>query len=59
MAPWYWLYIGLFGSGLIALKLWIMFEEYKARRGMEAINAVPQGGRTSENDPLPVQYETS
>lgn len=33
IAPWFWLYFGLFAFFLIALKVWIMIEEHKAREG--------------------------
>jgi len=31
IAPWFWLYVGLFAFFLIALKVWILMEEHKAR----------------------------
>ena len=34
IAPWFWLYVGLFAFVLIALKVWIMMEEHKARQGI-------------------------
>ena len=38
IAPWFWLYVGLFVFFLIALRLWIMLEEQKARQGMEVLS---------------------
>jgi len=58
MVTWYWVYVALFGSGLISLKLWIRYEEYKARRGMETLSASPNGSDPQDTDALPVQFET-
>ena len=35
VAPWFWLYFGVFVFFLLALKAWVMLEEHKARQGME------------------------
>jgi len=37
IAPWFWLYVGLFAFFLIALKVWIMMEEHKARQGVSSM----------------------
>jgi hypothetical protein len=37
VAPWFWMYVGLFAFFLISLRVWIMMEEHKARQGMEII----------------------
>jgi Flp pilus assembly protein TadB len=37
IAPWFWLYVGLFAFFLISLRVWIMMEEHKARQGMEVL----------------------
>jgi len=57
MVVWYWVYVTLFGSGLISLKLWIRYEEYKARRGMETLSASPNGSDPQDTDALPVQFD--
>jgi len=57
MTVWYWVYVTLFGSGLISLKLWIRYEEYKARRGMETLSASPNGSDPQDTDALPVQFD--
>lgn len=63
IAPWYWGYVGLFAFCLISLKFWIMYEEFKARRGMEAMHVEHRtGGSTggaSENELVPVQFDMS
>jgi hypothetical protein len=38
VAPWFWLYVGLFAFLLISLRVWIMMEEHKARQGMEVLS---------------------
>mmetsp|Transcript_22874 Transcript_22874/g.32741 ORF Transcript_22874/g.32741 Transcript_22874/m.32741 type:complete len:655 (+) Transcript_22874:34-1998(+) len=65
--PWFWGYVALFAFCLITLKFWIMFEEYKARRGMEAMHvdntqSVTEGGVNSshqDNELVPVQFDMS
>lgn len=74
VAPWFWGYVGLFGFCLLTLKFWIMFDEYKARRGMRSIgnNKNGNGANGSKNNPpsvasqshhdselVPVQFDMS
>uniref|UniRef100_A0A7S1CXU1 DOMON domain-containing protein n=1 Tax=Cyclophora tenuis TaxID=216820 RepID=A0A7S1CXU1_CYCTE len=66
IAPWFWGYVGLFAFCLISLKFWIMFEEYKARRGMEAMHVdhrsnagSSQGMSHADSELVPVQFDMS
>jgi hypothetical protein len=62
IAPWFWGYVGIFAFSLISLKFWIMYEEYKARRGMEAMHVEHRGGGTAggiSDDLVPVQFDMS
>lgn len=66
IAPWFWGYVGLFAFCLISLKFWILFEEYKARRGMEAMHVdhrsnagSSQGMSHTDSELVPVQFDMS
>ena len=66
IAPWFWGYVSLFAFCLVSLKFWIMFEEYKARRGMEAMHVdhrsnagSSQGMSHAESELVPVQFDMS
>lgn len=68
IASWFWGYVGLFAFCLISLKFWIMFEEYKARRGMEAMHVDHRsrsGGSSAgglshaDSELVPVQFDMS
>lgn len=66
IAPWFWGYVGLFAFCLISLKIWIMFEEYKARRGMEAMHVDHRSGgglstgmSHTDSELVPVQFDMS
>lgn len=63
IAPWFWAYVGIFAFCLISLKFWIMYEEYKARRGMEAMHVEHRSGGSStggaSEDLVPVQFDMS
>jgi hypothetical protein len=67
IVSWYWGYVGLFAFCLISLKFWIMFEEYKARRGMEAMHVDHRspGGSSAgglshaDSELVPVQFDMS
>lgn len=63
VTPWFWAYVGIFAFCLISLKLWIMYEEYKARRGMEAMHVEHRSGGGStggaSEDLVPVQFDMS
>lgn len=66
ITPIFWGYVGLFAFCLITLKFWIMFEEFKARRGMEAMHvdhrsAGGSSGGLSHTDSelVPVQFDMS
>lgn len=62
IAPWFWGYVGIFAFCLIALKFWIMYEEYKARRGMEAMHVEHRSGGSAggaSDDLVPVQFDMS
>eukprot|EP00545_Synedropsis_sp_CCMP1620_P011349 CAMPEP_0119012874 /NCGR_PEP_ID=MMETSP1176-20130426/7671_1 /TAXON_ID=265551 /ORGANISM="Synedropsis recta cf, Strain CCMP1620" /LENGTH=628 /DNA_ID=CAMNT_0006965909 /DNA_START=166 /DNA_END=2052 /DNA_ORIENTATION=+ len=63
IAPWFWAYVGIFVFCLVSLKFWIMYEEYKARRGMEAMHVEHRSGGGStggaSEDLVPVQFDMS
>lgn len=44
IVPWFWLYAGFFAFFLIALRVWIMMEEQKARQGMEVLSYPDEEG---------------
>jgi Eukaryotic cytochrome b561 len=44
IAPWFWLYAGFFAFFLIALRVWILMEEQKARHGMEVLSYPDEEG---------------
>jgi len=67
VTPYFWGYVGVFGATVLIVKCWIMLEEYKARRGMEAISTVDHRGMQNvaahangghhDNDMVPVQFD--
>lgn len=62
IVPWFWAYVGIFGICLLSLKFWIMYEEYKARRGMEAMHVEHRSGGSAggaSDDLVPVQFDMS
>lgn len=62
IAPLFWGYVAIFAFCLISLKFWIMYEEYKARRGMEAMHVEHRSGASAggpSDDLVPVQFDMS
>jgi hypothetical protein len=64
IASWFWAYVALFAASLIGLKFWIMYEEYKARRGMEAMHVDARAGNgategAANSELVPVQFDMS
>lgn len=66
LAPVFWVYVGIFAAMLVGLKLWIVYEEYKARKGMEAVTSVDQRrmgnmaagtGIDPDSELVPVQFD--
>lgn len=56
IAPWFWLYVGLFAFFLIALKVWILLEEYKARQELRMLPS-DQGSVDASYDINGNEYE--
>jgi hypothetical protein len=53
MVKYYWIYVGLFFMSLIGLKLWVVFEEDKARQGvLQAVNTA-EPSAPEEEPPAP------